>query len=154
MKKLTFVLFFCFGLLASSFSQTKQESIRELFHLMKQDSALIKAFDTFGPMLAQKKNQPMDSVAKAKEQESMKQLMVIVKKVVDLVTEDKVKLYDQHYTQNEINDLISFYKSPVGRKYVATTPEITKDVVMKVLTEYLPNIQKNEEQQTGKSTTR
>jgi hypothetical protein len=149
MKKLTFVLFFSFGLLVSSFSQTKQESIRELFHLMKQDSSLIKVFQTFAPMLAQKGNQPMDSVAKAKEQESLKQAMEMVRKIVDLVTEDKVKLYDQHYTQEEINALILFYKSPVGRKYIATTPEITKDIVMKVITEYLPNMQKKE-QQTGK----
>lgn len=142
MKKLTFVLFFCFGFLACTYSQTKQESIRELFQLMKQDSTVMKTFDSLAPMLAQKGNQPMDSVAKAKAEGSMMMVKGMVKVIISMVTEDKIKLYDRYYTQDEINQLIAFYKSPIGRKYVDTTPEITKDIVMKVLKDYLPDMQK------------
>jgi len=39
--------------------------------------------------------------------------------------------------------MIVFYKSPAGRKYVRTTPEITKEIVMKVITEYLPQMEKD-----------
>ncbi len=34
--------------------------------------------------------------------------------------------------------MIVFYKSPAGQKYVSTNPEITKELVMKVMQEYVP----------------
>ena len=141
MKKLTFVLFFCFGLLTCGYSQTKQESIKELFQLMKQDSAIMKTFDSLIPMIAQKENQPMDSVAKEKAEGSMMMFRGMVKVIISMVNEDKIKLYDRYYTQDEINQLIAFYKSPIGRKYVTTSPEITKDIVMKILKD-LPDLKK------------
>ena len=142
MKKVTFALFFCFGLLTSAYSQTKQESIRELFQLMKQDSAVLKSFDSLAPMLIQKGNQPMDADAKAKSQETINMLRKMAKMIIDMVTEDKVKLYDKNYSREEINKLIEFYKSPVGQKYVNTTPGITNEIMTKVLKEYLPELQK------------
>jgi uncharacterized protein len=142
MKRVTFVLFFCIGIFAGSYSQTKQESIKELIHLMKNDSAAIKVVNSMLPMLEKKMSQEMDSTAKAKTKESMKVAMESVKKIINLVREDKAKLYDQHFTQKEIDEMIVFYKSPVGRKYVSETPEITKELVIKVVKDYLPEMQK------------
>jgi len=143
MKKRTFALFFCLVLFTCSYAQTKQESIKELFHLMKDDSTATKMLDTLMPLFTQKTNQEMDSTAKAKSQEKLKGLMDMVMKIIVQVKEDKLKLYDQYYTQEEINDLIAFYKSPVGRKYVHVSPEITKAIVMKVIKEYVPEMQKS-----------
>jgi len=142
MKKVTFALFFCLGLLTSAYSQTKQESIRELFQLMRQDSAVLKSFDSLAPMFIHKRNQPMDAEAKAKSQETINMLRQMTKMIIDMVTEDKVKLYDKNYSKEEINKLIEFYKSPVGQKYVNTTPGITNEIMTKVLKEYLPEMQK------------
>jgi len=142
MKKVTFSLFFCFGLLMGTYSQTKQESIRELFQLMRQDSAVLKSFDSLAPMLIHKRNQPMDAEAKAKSQETINMLRQMTKVIIDMVTEDKVKLYNKNYSKEEINKLIEFYKSPVGQKYVDTTPGITNEIMTKVLKEYLPDLQK------------
>ena len=142
MKKVTFALFFCFGLLTSAYSQTKQESIRELFQLMRQDSAVLKSFDSLAPMLIHKRNQPMDAEAKAKSQETINMLRQMTKVIIDMVTEDKVKLYNKNYSKEEINKLIEFYKSPVGQKYVDTPPGITNEIMTKVLKEYLPELQK------------
>jgi len=64
-----------------------------------------------------------------------------VKVIISMVTEERIKLYDRYYTQDEINQLITFYKSPIGRKYVTTNPEITKDIVMKILKD-LPDLKK------------
>lgn len=38
--------------------------------------------------------------------------------------------------------MIAFYKSPAGQKYVSTTPLITKELLMKVLKDYVPEMQK------------
>jgi len=125
-----------------TYSQTKQESIRELFQLMRQDSAVLKSFDSLAPMLIHKRNQPMDAEAKAKSQETINMLRQMTKVIIDMVTEDKVKLYNKNYSKEEINKLIEFYKSPVGQKYVDTTPGITNEIMTKVLKEYLPDLQK------------
>lgn len=143
MKKVTFVLFFSFGLFTCSYSQTKQESIKQLFHLMKDDSTTTKMLETLMPMFAKKTNQEMDSTAKAKSKESMKGMMEMAKKIIERVKEDKLYLYDKYFTMEEIQDMIVFYKSPAGRKYVSIKPEITKEIIMKVVKEYLPAIEKN-----------
>lgn len=142
MKKSTFVLFFCLGVFTYSYGQTKQESIRELFHLMKDDSATTKILHSIMPMLVKGTGQETDSTAKAKSQEKIKVIMESVKKIITKVKEDKLNLYDKYFTREEIDDMIAFYKSPAGRKYVNMTPEITKEIMMKVMKDYLPEMQK------------
>jgi len=136
-------LFFCFGAFTFSFGQTKKDSIRELFHLMKDDSTATKVMDSLMPLLTKKMNQQTDSTAKVKAQVKMKAVMEMVKTVISKVKEDRLNLYDKYYTQQDIDAMIVFYKSPAGRKYVHTTPEITKEIVMKVIKEYLPQLEKD-----------
>ena len=88
-------------------------------------------------------NQQTDSTAKVKAQVKMKAVMEMVKTVISKVKEDRLNLYDKYYTQQDIDAMIVFYKSPAGRKYVHTTPEITKEIVMKVIKEYLPQLEKD-----------
>ena len=143
MKKGAFVLFFCLGAFTFSFGQTKKDSIRELFHLMKDDSTATKVMDSLMPLLTKKMNQETDSTAKVKAQVKMKAVMEMVKTVISKVKEDRLNLYDQYYTQQDIDEMIVFYKSPAGRKYVRITPIITKEIVMKVIKEYLPQLEKD-----------
>jgi len=142
MKKVTIVLLFCLGVFTGSMAQTKQESIRELFHLMRDDSTSLKIMNSMVPMLTQKTSQDMDSTARTKSQESMKSIMAAVTMIIAKVKDDRLKLYDRYFTQDEINEMIVFYKSPAGRKYVSVKPEITKEIVMKVFKEYLPEMEK------------
>jgi hypothetical protein len=99
--------------------------------------------DSLMPMLTKNSNQEKDSTAKAKSQEKMKGMMEMIMKITAKVKEDKLNLYDKYYTQQDIDAMIVFYKSPAGRKYVHMTPEITKEIVMKVITEYLPQMEKD-----------
>ena len=142
MKKVTFALFFCFGVFTCIYGQTKRDTIKELFQLMKDDSTSTKLMDSLLPVLTQKGNQEMDSTAKAKVQEKMQAIMIPVKKMIQRIQEDRLNLYDKYFTQEEIDDMIAYYKSPAGRKYVRLKPEITKEIVMKVITEYLPEMKK------------
>ncbi len=40
-----------------------------------------------------------------------------------------VPLYDQHYTQDEIQKLIQFYETPLGKKVSALRPQIAKEAM-------------------------
>ncbi len=44
---------------------------------------------------------------------------------VDLI----VPIYAKHFTNNELDELIAFYGSPVGRKTVRVMPQITREAI-------------------------
>ena len=155
MKKVILVLMFCLPVLViNGFSQTKQESIKELFSLMKQDSMIDKMFGSMIPaMMNQMKSQfPVkDSMANVRSNEMMKSTMQTVKEISKkMINEDMVGLYDKYFTQGEINDFIAFYKTLSGQKMINLTPEITKDLMMIMMQKYMPEIQKTIKEQTEK----
>lgn len=125
----------------NSYSQTKQESIKELFHLMKQDSLIDKMFTSMTQSMLSQIN---DSTARANSKEMMNStrqtVLEISKKIIN---EDVVVLYDKYFSQNEINDFIAFYKSPSGQKLINVTPDIQKDMMMVMMQKYMPEIQKS-----------
>src|SRR5580704_12201695 len=47
---------------------------------------------------------------------------------VDQLTERLVRLYDKHYTDDEIKALLQFYGSPLGQKVAAETPKIAREI--------------------------
>ncbi len=40
-----------------------------------------------------------------------------------------VPIYDRQFTLSEINQLIDFYSTPVGKRFVAALPQITKEAM-------------------------
>jgi len=146
MKKVVLVILFCTAAFISSYSQTKQESIKELFHLMQQDSLMDKMFTSMiPPMMKQMQSQmPVkDSTARARTNEMMSSTMQTVKEITKrMINEDVVLLYDKYFSENEINDFITFYKSPSGKKLIKVTPDIQKDLMMVMMQKYIPEIQK------------
>jgi len=141
MKKGIFALLFCLGVFICGTAQTKQKSIQELFYLMKDDSTSTKIMDSIMSIIANKTNQEMDSTTRANSKTKMKAMISSVSKIIAKVKEDRLNLYDRYFTQDEINQMIVFYKSPAGRKYVRMKPEITKEIVLKVMKEYLPEME-------------
>ena len=46
----------------------------------------------------------------------------------DAVADQLVGIYDKHFTEDEIKDLLEFYGSPLGQKVAAEMPKITREV--------------------------
>ncbi len=59
-----------------------------------------------------------------------------------LVEEIYYPLLDKFYTDGELKDLITFYKSPTGQKTVLIQPEMLKDAITKINTVLIPVMQK------------
>ena len=148
MKKVVLVLMICIPSLMS-YSQTKQESIKNLFHVMQLDSIMDKTFSSMIPaMMTQLKNE--DPLVNEHYNEMMKTSMQTAKEIVKkMMDEDMVVVYDKYFSQNEINDYISFYKSPSGQKFIEMTPNISKDLMMIMMQKYMPEFQKNIKEKTG-----
>jgi hypothetical protein len=145
MKKITFISIFCFIALINNYSQTKQESIKELFKLTKQDSMIDKTFNAMLPsMFKQMESQVKDSASKARSQEMRDYSFQKVKEIAKvMINEDMVIIYDKFFSQDEINDFISFYKSPSGQKFVNVTPDIQKELMAIMMQKYMPEMQKS-----------
>ena len=144
MKKMFLTSVFCFVVFISGYSQTKQESIKELFHTMQTDSLIDKSFTSMVPgILNQMQGQIKDSTARARSKEMMISVMQTAKEISKkMLNEDMVASYDKYFTQNEINDFIRFYKSPSGQKFIQVTPDIQKDMMTAMMQKYMPEIQK------------
>jgi len=111
----------------STFSQTKQESIKELFTLMKTESMFDKLVIPFQGL-------QKDSISKVLTGSIMNSMKPMFKKIMD---EDLVGIYDRHYTQKEIKDLIRFYKSKTGQKMITTAPDIQNELMSIVQAKYM-----------------
>jgi len=142
MKKTVFALFLCVSVITTGFSQTKKESIKELFHVMKTDSMMSKMIDSMVPaMLSQMQSQMSDSTAKARSTELMTSMMETVKGFTPRMQEEMVSLYDKYFSDKEIQDYITFYKSPSGQKIISLMPEITKDMMGNMMQTLVPELQ-------------
>ncbi|MFT3752305.1 MAG: hypothetical protein QM800_05315 [Paludibacter sp.] len=89
MKKVIVLFFLCISVVAISYSQTKQESIRELIHIMKNDSLMNKTIDSMLPaMMSQMKQQVKDSAAIARSQEKLNITKQIVKEMTPKIMDE------------------------------------------------------------------
>jgi hypothetical protein len=55
-----------------------------------------------------------------------------------LVSEVYSPLYEKSFTQAELQDLIAFFKSPAGRKFVGATPQLMQDSARIVNERFMP----------------
>jgi len=145
MKKVILAAVLCLSVFCNSYSQAKQESIKQLFHLMQTDSLIDKMFSSMIPqILNQQQMQITDSVSRVAFNTKMRSMMLIVKEIsTKLINEDMVVLYDKYFSQAEINDFISFYKTPSGQKMINMTPDIQKDLMTVMMQKYMPEMQKS-----------
>jgi hypothetical protein len=143
MKKTAFLLFFCITTFTTSFSQTKQASINELIHVMKNDSMMNKMIDAMIPtMTNQLFSELKDSTAKARSAEMMKIAMETAKELAPKMNVLMTSFYDKYFTESEINDFLTFYKSPTGRKSISIMPQMMNDMMGEMMKNYIPEMKK------------
>ena len=141
MKKILLVLLFSMPVLLNCQAKTKQDNIKELFQLMQTDSVAAKMMNSMIPMMMNPMSLPQDSTAKSKLDATMKKMTQVMMVITNrLLNEDMTGLYDKYYTESEIKDLVTFYKSPAGKKMVAVSPDLNKEMMMILITKYIPEI--------------
>lgn len=141
MRKLNWIiLFWGMALMYSQAQSAKPESVRELFHVMKQDSMIEKMFTSMIPtMLKQMQVKELHG----KDSTLMQYTMQVGKEMCfNVINEDMVTLYSKYFSEKEINDLIVFYKTPAAQKLVSVTPEISKELITIMMKKYMPNMMK------------
>jgi hypothetical protein len=148
MKKVILLLVFWVPfLLNPACSQTKQESIKELFKCMNQDSMTDKMLNSMIPiMMNQMKNQfsPEDTSLNTSFQDMMKSIAESTRAMTkQMIDGEMIDLYDKYFNETEINDFLAFYKSPSGQKFIKVTPDLMNDLMIVMMQKYMPEIQKS-----------
>ncbi|HVS31278.1 MAG TPA: DUF2059 domain-containing protein [Thermoanaerobaculia bacterium] len=124
-------------------SETGQSRIRELVSLMGQDAAFRLAVETILNQQHEAGLQQLDRMAaqspenaalveeRKKQQTALHaRVLALFWKHIDLDAfrdEVIVPLYDRHFTDDEVDALLQFYRTPVARKLVGLTPELMRE---------------------------
>ena len=118
-------------------SQHQKELARELLTLMKVDASSQAMLDKFiKQMSAQIESQLRTSGAEedeiAQEMKHLDRLRELMHEKVDfrtLVTDTYIPLYAKYFTEQELQDLVVFYKSKSGQKSIEIIPAVTEEAM-------------------------
>jgi hypothetical protein len=118
MKRKLFLFIFVVIAMSNIYAQSKDDDIRTLFKV----AGTYAGFSSFWA----------DSYLPAIEKVCPKAPLTFWEKIkndfyLPCETAMMVKLYDKYYTKSEIEQLIKFYKSPIGQMFVKAQLQISKD---------------------------
>lgn len=151
-KVIIFGLIFLVGGLvnANPNADSYYESVEELLLLMKVDENLAYTFAQLRPILLEQFQAMMDGDVTSEQVQIMEKYMG---EMLDMMEEemswekmkdDFIHVYMSVYTEEEIQELIKFYQTPVGQKTIEQTPilmEQSMEISQKYLFATLPKLQ-------------
>jgi hypothetical protein len=143
MKKVIIIVLVCLAGLQLD-AQNKQEKITELISIIHSEQMTNKMFDNMLQMMMQQSEKSL-----TKEQQgdlssfTVSGLKDIIKKAVN---EYYPKIYDKYFTEKDIKELIKFYKSAAGQKYLKVAPDIQNDLMQNYMKADFLEFQKKVEQ--------
>lgn len=137
MKKLFIITMLVFTINITVFSAEtpKQKKIKELFQVMDIQAATNEMSEM---ILNDTDSMKLSKNQKAAMQKEMQSMM-------DYVLNKQAELYDRHFTEQEIDDILNFYKTPAGKKVIEETPKITKELFIDLMENYYPDMIKRME---------
>jgi len=104
---------------------------------MHKDSMLDRTISSRLPTLIQIEQQINPShTATERAKDSIINRLQILKELSIKIQNEEMALYDKYFTQEEINELIAFYKSREGQKLAEVTPKIQNDLMLIIQQKY------------------
>ena len=94
--------------------------------------------------LTQEQQQQLQEVAQEAITRYLQRTRTMIEQVMPfdaLVKDVYYPVYSKHFTVQEIQAMIAFFESPVGQKFVATTPMLMQEAVVIINQKYTPAIQ-------------
>lgn len=118
MKKV-FVVLICLCIANNTFSQTtsKEKKIKEILELVGSGK--------IGVQVAQQMLTHFQEQFKSVPAEFWEKMKANIN--ADEINNISVPVYAKYYTEEDLDQLITFYKTPIGRKLIAVTPQIVQE---------------------------
>lgn len=123
MKKMLSLCVFAFMLLATTFAQTEDkyaETLKEMFRVSGSEQTYEVAINQMLTIFKQQGNGVSDEIWNELEVEFKKTSM-------DDLTVMMIPVYKKHLTLEDLEAMIAFYKTPIGKKYAKATPLIMQE---------------------------
>ncbi len=144
----TTVALAAFAPLAVGDETTKMQKIEELCKLSKVDQMQAQVIEQMKGNMAQmfaRTDVPADAKAVGQEMQAEMVKLVSDRLTWDKMKPDVVKLYDETVSEQEIDGILSFYRSPAGRAMLDKMPVLmskSMQLVQKQIGELMPEIMK------------
>jgi len=117
MKKFPLVLLLTLCAAFSAYGQTKKQDIAKLLDVMDVKAQAVQMIDLMLPsMKGMAPGAPAEFWVKFKASIKMETFVELL-----------IPIYDKHFSQDDIKNLIKFYESPTGKKFVKVSPAMTQD---------------------------
>jgi len=138
------------GLAANAQDQSRRALAEELITLLKVQENAERSLAMMKQMLTAQIEQlrPLTGKSSVPPEVSgqMDKMIELVAQELswDKLKDDYVSMYAELFTDQELKDLIAFYKTPTGQNFVNKQPELVKrsmDVSQKLLSQVIPKIQ-------------
>lgn len=144
MKTYLLTIFILFTSANFSFGQTKQDRIKKLLSVMQSEKMVDAMYDNIVSSFSEYGKSQFGNESDGKQFEKYMSFVMEESKTIlqRFLEEDMVSIYDSYFSENEINDLIEFYQSSTGKKFLKTSPDIMKETMDIMLTKYMPDMQK------------
>lgn len=131
MKKLFFItlLIFLVGVTGFSAETAKQKKIRDLFQVIDIQTNI----NEMSQMITDSGDKKLSADQRTAFQKEMEAMM-------NYIMDKQMELYDKRFTEQEIDEILNFYKTPTGKKILKETPEISKELFTDLIGNYYPDM--------------
>jgi len=129
-KKISMLIALLFAFNVCGQDSKEQDNLDKLFELMNMDSMINTMYDQMGAMFSDfEQDVEMSSEEAALRDKHRKQQTNIMKTEMswDAMKVDLKQVYRQNFTENEIADMLVFYKSPTGQSVLRTMPVVMQE---------------------------
>jgi len=130
MKKLLFITVLTAFFAVNTFAQDKSSDVRKLIGLMQSDE-----------MISGMLNSMTAAFSHGRSAELREFIVTETKAMLKRMEDEMVSIYSRHFTHEEVKDLIKFYESPLGRKFIEVTPALQNELMNAMMTKYMPEFQ-------------
>lgn len=62
-------------------------------------------------------------------------------KLEEIIEEVAIPIYDKHFTASQLRDIISFYRTPTGKRMVEVTPALTTELMTGMMAKMMPKLE-------------
>lgn len=143
MNRLLMISILFLTISSSSYSQEKTSDINRLVNIINSDSLTGRIIDSFVAQSIRRAEKQIQGAGATEKLDTYTKFIKttsaeISKSAVDI---EMPKIYSNHFTPDEIKDLIVFYETPTGKKLLIEAPQITKELMKAFYEVYIPNFQ-------------
>lgn len=109
-----------------SIPESKRKKIKHLSEISSAKSSVLAAVQQTIRMTMPKVKRKHPGIDNDVEGKIKNAIRKTYKDNIDVYLKAMVPVYDEHFTESEIEKMIAFYESPVGKKLSRLTPVITR----------------------------